>query len=147
MEITLRPVDGTNWYAVTQLSVSEQQRSFVASNAFSLAQAAYTPQACPLAIYAGEQPVGFLLYACDTDFDPPMWGLWRLMIDQAHQRKGYGRRALVLLLEQLEKAQGHVPFFTSADPENGPAIALYESMGFHNTGKLVEGELLLIRNL
>ena len=69
------------------------------------------------------------------------------MIDKKHQRKGYGRRALTLLLEKLAQEKGHVPFYTSAKPENEPAIAFYESMGFCNTGQLLDGEILLIREL
>ncbi len=147
MEITLRPVDRSNWYAVTKLSVADSQRSFVAPNVFSLAQAAYTPRTYPLAIYAGGRLVGFVMYAYDEDFDPPMWGMWRLMIDKDHQGQGYGRRALALLLEQLAAEKGHVPFYTSAEPDNARAIALYEAMGFQNTGELVDGEVLLIRRL
>ena len=69
------------------------------------------------------------------------------MIDKKHQRKGYGRRALTLLLEKLAQEKGHVPFYTSAKPENESAIAFYESMGFCNTGQLLDGEILLIREL
>ena len=147
MALTLRPVDASNWYAVASLSVNESQKGFVATNAFSLAQAAYTPDAYPLAVCADGAPVGFILYCYDRDFQPPMWGMWRLMIDKEHQRKGYGRRALGLLLKKLAAEKGHVPFYTSAEPENAPAIALYESMGFRNTGKLIDGEILLIREL
>lgn len=147
MELTLNPVDASNWYAVVSLCVDESQKGFVATNAFSLAQAAYTPDAYPLAICADGKPVGFILYCYDRDFQPPMWGMWRLMIDKKHQRKGYGRRALTLLLENLSAAKGHMPFYTSADPENTPAIALYESMGFCNTGKILDGEILMIREL
>ncbi len=147
MDLTLCPVDASNWYAVVSLCVDESQRGFVAANAFSLAQAAYTPDAYPLAVCADGEPVGFILYGYDRDFQPPMWGMWRLMIDKKHQRKGYGRRALTLLLEKLAQEKGHVPFYTSAKPENEPAIAFYESMGFCNTGQLLDGEILLIREL
>ena len=62
MDLTLCPVDASNWYAVVSLCVDESQRGFVAANAFSLAQAAYTPDAYPLAVCADGEPVGFILY-------------------------------------------------------------------------------------
>lgn len=70
------------------------------------------------------------------------------MIDKKHQRKGYGTsRAYAFAGKAGAMEKGHVPFYTSAKPENESAIAFYESMGFCNTGQLLDGEILLIREL
>ncbi len=147
MEITLCPVSSSDWLAVVKLSVADSQRHFIASNAFSLAQAAYTPNVYPLSIYAGNMLIGFAMYGYDQDFQPPMWGIWRFMIDQRYQKQGYGRQALSSLLQKLAAERGHGTVYISAVPENTVAIALYESAGFRRTGELIEGEVLLTISL
>ena len=64
------------------------QRSFVAPNAVSIAEAHFNPGHWMRAIYADGQPVGFVL-----TFDDPSEGyfLWRFMIAAGHQRRGIGR--------------------------------------------------------
>jgi GNAT superfamily N-acetyltransferase len=94
--VRLQSVVRENWRSVIGLQVREDQKSFVASNLYSLAQAAYQPEFKPMAIYANEQLVGFSLYGCET---PETAWIVRLMIDQAHQRNGYGRAALNFILD------------------------------------------------
>ena len=48
---------------------------------YSLAQAFVQPECIPLALYAENKPVGFVMYALDED-DHEYW-IYRLMIDKA----------------------------------------------------------------
>ena len=89
--VTLRTVTSANVYAVLRLRTTKAQEQFVATNAASLAEAAYNRRAWPRAIYADETPVGFVMLYDDPD--KAEYFLWRLMVDQRYQRLGFGRRA------------------------------------------------------
>jgi diamine N-acetyltransferase len=61
--VTLREITSSNETAVHALRVAPEQDRFVSSVATSLHEAEATPRARPWhrAIYAGEQPVGFVM--------------------------------------------------------------------------------------
>ena len=63
MKIEFRSIDRTNYNQCIELNVNDNQKRFVASNQFSLVQAAYEPLLYPLAIYNEEQMIGFILYS------------------------------------------------------------------------------------
>ena len=64
----------------------------MAPNSVSIAQAYFEPKAWFRAVYADEEPVGFVMV--HEDPDEPEYFLWRLMIDEEHQGNGFGRRVL-----------------------------------------------------
>ncbi len=138
--IQLRPIDRDNWLAVVKLRVSESQKDFVAANVYSLAQAKAQPECVPLAVYDGDEPVGFVMYCLDED-DKEYW-IYRLMIDKAHQGKGYGRQAMKLVLAEIAKDERHHRVFISFEPDNAAARSLYESMGFRPDGRFIDGEIV-----
>ena len=47
----------------------DHQKDYVASNAFSLVQAAYEEGLYPLGIYDGNEMIGFLLYDYDEELE------------------------------------------------------------------------------
>jgi diamine N-acetyltransferase len=145
MDVRLRNIDRSNWEACVRLQVLPEQQGFVALNAYSLAQAAYEPDACPMGIYSEGELAGFIMWDFDSELN--MWGMCRLMVDQKLQGKGIGRAAVEKLLALVTAKIGHIPFYTSAEPENVTAIHLYEQLGFQNTGRLIDGEVLLIIQL
>lgn len=145
VNLTLKEINADNWEECITLSVSELQKDFVADNAYSLLQSKYVVDQYPLAIYDGEDMVGFVMYG--IDLESKRMEMSRLMIDQIHQGKGYGRTATRLLLERLTLAYGSIELFTSAEPENERAIGLYESLGFEKTGEIMWGEVVLKRQL
>ena len=140
--IVLRAIDGYNFRRITELSVTEEQKGFVASNVYSLAQAYAMPECRPLAVYEGMEPVGFVMYALDAD-DQEYW-IYRFMIDRRFQRRGYGRQALRLLIERIRaEAPDRRALYISCEPENAAALALYTSFGFVPDGRVVDGETVL----
>lgn len=143
--ITLREISRQNLDQILALEVSPLQRGFVASNAKSLAQALiYSDVAWYRAIYNGDTPVGFLM-TDETPGQPPF--LWRLMIDKAHQRQGYGHLALSALCHRL-KQQGTAFLETSCVPDSAGPTAFYQRYGFALTGKIEDdGEVTLRRLL
>ncbi len=142
MTIEFREITKDNWAACVRLKVREDQKGFVAANAVSLVQSHYEPGWQPYAVYAGETMVGFVMYSAVKD---PEWGYWilRVMIDEAHQGKGYGRAAMVEILRRLQARPDSDEVFISYQPQNTAAERLYLSLGFEKTGRVVDGELVL----
>jgi len=140
--VSLVEIDRHNYLSILDLSVSEEQRAFVASNLYSLAQAYAQPECVPLALYAENKPVGFAMYCLDES-DREYW-IYRLMIDQRYQRRGYGREAMLLLIERIRCLldENHNRIFISFEPENETAKALYESLGFVPDGRVEYGEVV-----
>jgi len=139
--ITLREITPANWRECINLAVKESQKTFVAPNVFSLAQAKIYPSYTPLAIYHDDEMVGFTLYGIDPD-DNQM-GISRLMIDQRYQGKGYGRAAMTQLLGIIRQDASLHAVYLSFEPENKNAEALYLSLGFKHTGEVEGGELVM----
>ena len=139
MEVELRSITSATVRAICALEVAADQRSFVAPNAVSIAEAHFTPGHWMRAIYAEGQPVGFVL-----TFDEPSEGhfLWRFMIAEGYQRRGIGRRAMEQVLEHWRDL-GVTSARTSVVPSNTGATGLYESLGFRLTGEEEDGELVM----
>lgn len=128
MNIEFRQIDRTNYNECIELTVSEEQKRYVAPNMFSLVQAAYEPNLYPLGIYVDNKMVGFILY----DFDDELsgWSMSRFMIDIKYQNQGIGKVALKSFLKFFIDKFGKVKLYTSAEVDNQVAIALYEQFGF-----------------
>ncbi len=137
-EVSLREVTPENFDAITSMRVREDQKNFVASNVFSLAQARVFPHRYPSAVYADETPVGFLMSAYWEERQQH-W-IFRLMIAAEHQGKGYGRAAMRLLIERMRAIPGCRQIYISYESENAVARGLYASLGFGVTGEFVSGE-------
>ncbi|WP_290441087.1 GNAT family N-acetyltransferase [Clostridium algidicarnis] len=69
-----------------------------------------------------------------------MGRMCRLMIDKKFQGKGYGRIAVLRLLDLIKEKYGEIKFYTSIEPENIVAQKLYESIGFKKTGEIMWDE-------
>ena len=81
--ITLREITAETVWPIMKLDVADNQKSFVAPNANSIAEAYFSKEAWFRAIYAGEEPVGFVMLHIDEK--KPEFFLWRLMIASEHQ--------------------------------------------------------------
>ena len=92
MVVSLRAITAETVRQITNLSVSPEQQRFVASNAVSLAQALFSPDAWYRAIYADDSPAGFVMvYDESLRASPPVnpqVGLWRFMVDTQFQGQG-----------------------------------------------------------
>jgi diamine N-acetyltransferase len=136
--VTLRDITRANWRACVALTPAPAQEHFVASNAVSLAQAAYEPGWTPQGIYAGEVMVGFIMYGLTAE-DPAHWVL-RLMVVQRHQRQGYGHAALAEAIQRMTARPDCHEIAISYEFDNEVARALYLSLGFRETGETIEDE-------
>jgi diamine N-acetyltransferase len=137
-DVTLREITGETVRAVCRLEVAPEQRGYVAPNAVSIAQAHFEPKAWFRAVYAGEEPVGFVMLFEDTE--KPEYYLWRFMVAAEHQGKGYGKRALDLVVERVRGLPGATELLSSyVRGEHGPQ-GFYLGYGFEETGEVEEGE-------
>ncbi len=136
--IELREITKHNFLECINLTVADDQRNFVASNMYSLAEAKADRARIPLAIYAGDVMVGFIMYLLDDTGETGE--IERLMVGSQHQRCGYGRAAMLEVIDRLRNTPGCVRAITSFDPENAAADALHYSLGFRRTGLVVAGE-------
>ncbi len=143
MNLTLRPIDKENWKECARLEVNPEQREYVASNPFSLAQAAYEPDHALWGIYDGERMVGFSMTSIDREQSPVHHWISRFMIDRREQGKGYGKAAFRLVADSLLSAYGCKELRLSVHPANANAIHVYEQYGFRATGELLEGEQVM----
>ena len=139
-QVTLRPVDSKNWRDVARLKVAQDQREFVAEPCYYLALCHYGDLWRPLAIYLGEQVIGFMMWAVDPD-DGSCW-LGGILIDQGHQGQGYGRRAVQTAMDQLAQAHGHQHFALSYNPSNAVARHVYKTLGFVETDEWEDAEVV-----
>lgn len=143
--VSLRPLTDENRGATEALVVAPEQRRFVSGVRESLEEAAEHPgaQALYWAIYADETPVGFVMIA-DEVVSPDYVAhfLWKLLIDERYQRRGYGAAALDLVVDYFRE-RGVGTILTSAVPGDGSPIAFYEGYGFVRTGELHGDEVML----
>jgi len=135
--IDLRHITMDNFRKCIELSVAEHQKGFVASNMYSLAEAMADGVSNPRAIYAGGQMVGFVMYCFDPEDGTGY--IDRLMVAADHQRRGYGRAAMMEVIGRLRATPGCRRIRTSFAPANSAAEALYESLGFRKTGEIIAG--------
>ena len=133
MDINLRKIDRSNYQECIDLKVAQSQVRYVAPNMFSLVQAAYEPDMCPLGVYNKGKMIGFILYDFDRDLNG--WSMSRFMIDEKYQNSGFGKRALEVFLDYFKENHKSDEIYTSAETDNNVAISLYENFGFKNIGK------------
>ena len=154
--VNLRKITHANLVECIKLKVSKEQEGFVDSNVESLAEAYASITnggfATPYAVYDGDSMVGFTMYtyfdkqgAYDiTDlpapYTTPSYYVWRILIDKAHQRKGYGRQTIEAVIDEIKtKPYGEASrIYTSWRPDNIGSKTLFTSLGFEETGE-VEG--------
>lgn len=132
--VELREITKENYEECLNLNIADSQKNFVSSTAHSLAQAwVYYDTAFPFAIYANNVMVGFIMLGYYT--------LWKFMIDEKHQNKGYGKKALKLGIEYLVNRFKVKEVYTAYYATNRIARDLYASVGFCETGEIVGNEV------
>ena len=145
MSIYLKDIDENNLEECILLTTNKDGKhyvfeEFVASNAFSIAQSKVQKGWIVKAIYHDDLMIGFVMYGYCYEYD--FYEICRFMIDHRYQGKGYGKLALGKIIEEMKKLEDCKDIYISFDPKNNIARSLYESLGFKDTGKALEEELL-----
>lgn len=142
--INFRAITEDNFDAIIRMKRPDDEH-FVASNAYSLAQAWLYRDAgdvYPFAIYDDDQPVGFMMLDEDAEDANAERCLiiWRIMFPVENQNKGYGTAAIREII-RLAKDSGKYDFLLiDYAPDNKIAEHVYTKLGFRPTGKFEYGE-------
>lgn len=131
--IHLKEIHKDNLTAFLKLEVHENQKDQVATNAISIAQGNYSDKAWFRGIYRNDTPVGFVMLS--LDYEKKTYWVHRYMIDKNHQGKGYGKAALIQIIEFMKTIPDIEEIILTYVPkkENG-ANLFYEKLGFVDTG-------------
>ena len=140
MRISLAEVSKKNYEVICDLEVTEEQENYVASNTWSLVEAAYNHGYSIRAICLDEEPVGLVMWVQDSASKA---SIWRFMIDKDYQKKGIGRMALGLALDEIKKNPFLKEIQICYNPQNPVAKSFYSSFGFVEFGMSSDGEDML----
>lgn len=139
--VNFRKITEENFDAIIKMKRPEGE-SFVVSNAASLAQAWLyrdNGDVFPFAIYNDDTIVGFMLLEEDMDEDELI--LWRIMISQEYEHKGYGTAAVILLIQYAKDAGKYKYLDLNCAHKNVVARHIYDKLGFQPTGRLSHGDV------
>lgn len=147
--VTLREITEETLLPVIRLSktLTDLQRTHVADNAVSIAQAHFSKYAWFRAIYADETPVGFVMLYIGPDDEqednPTVWFLWRLMVAGTYQKWSFGQKALDLVYDMVRQ-QGGKELIVSCHPGPDGPEGFYRRLGFVPNGKWYDEELGMV---
>ena len=127
--ITLTKLDAANWLEVSRLSVGEEQKVFFPiSNIYWIAISRYEEMTELYAIKNDDEIVG--LIGGGLDEDQKAGYINPIMIDKAHQRHGYAKEAMLLMIELLYDKFKTPQINLGHRKTNTVAGKMYESLGF-----------------
>jgi len=141
--IQLKKINKDNYRECLSLKVKEDQSKFVAPNTISLAQAyVFYEDALPYAIYNDEVMVGFIMLSYDKKDNS--YDIWRFMIDEKYQGKGYGKAAIISAIELIKENKDCHEISLSYVPGNTCAEEIYKKVGFKPTGEVDGIEIVML---
>ncbi len=133
--IRLLDVTEENWLEVARLSVNKEQKNFVAP-AIGILARGYVYRNCNsrIIVFADDDNIVGAALVRDLDEEPACYDLQEFMIDRRFQNKGYGTKALSLILELLAAERKYECVEVCVNKEDAPALHVYETAGFVDTG-------------
>lgn len=140
--IQLKEITKENLNPILKLSVSKEQEDQVAPNGVSIAQGTYSELAWFRGIFWNDTAVGFVMLS--LDHEKKEYWIWRYMIDKEHQRKGYGKAALLLVIDFMKTIPDIKEIILTYVPkEKNSADGFYKKLGFIDTGILEGHEVIM----
>jgi len=133
--IHLTEVTEENWLDIARLSVTEEQKCFLAP-AIGILARGYVYRNCNSHIFViadDRQIVGVALVRDFID-EPLGYDLQQFMIDRHFQNRGYGTKALKLILDFLKNDGRFNCVEVCVNKTDSPALHVYEKVGFVDTG-------------
>lgn len=138
--VSLFPVTRDNYEAICDLPLSEAQKPMLASNTWSLLEAAYNPGYQVRAIQADADLVGFMMWVPQSALRV---SIWRFMIALPHQGRGLGSLALQAAIREIAAEPAVRELEICYHPDNEGSRRLYARHGFVEQGLDEEGEDML----
>ena len=155
-KVALQQITSDTLRSVLKLNPGAVGERMVATNAWSIAQGAYSANAVPRAIMAGDVPVGFIMIY-DATIDPALAlqdevlagsvAIWRLMIDFQQQGKGYGEAAILEAARYAATRPDVTQIRLSYVPVEGNPSLFYEKLGFAETGEKDGVEIVMAQSI
>lgn len=141
--IRIKAVDAQNVLDVCELTTNQEDIGMateepICRNAISIAEAKYDAEMYPNAIYNNNVLIGFFMYK-RTESQAETANIYRFMVDDRFQQKGFEKKALEYILRGL-KIQGVKKVVLAIDSTNENLKNLYLSFGFHFTEKIDKTE-------
>ena len=135
--ITFREITSDNYSQVLNLKITPEQEvaKFVSPVVRSLADAWFYREegiTYPKAIYAKDDLVGFIMY--DLDPEAQQVFIWRFLIDQRYQGKGYGRQTIETVLAMAKEQAQMTKVVADYVDGNEPMKKILLDLGFEETG-------------
>jgi diamine N-acetyltransferase len=143
--VELRELTSENWLTCVNLELSEHQRRFLEPNAVSIAESRFRYWMLPLAIYADDEMVGFVMYSDERDPRSPRYWVHRLMIDARFQGRGYGEAAMLEVIRRIAAKPDGDELWIGYDRANTAARDFYVHLGFVEQGEAPWGRDLVAR--
>lgn len=145
MQLHFEPVCAKNRNESEKLQVFPEQYGFIESVSECLSEADEATQWKPIGIYNGTLLIGFAMYGYFPLPSPGRLWLDRLLIDKAHQGKGYGKASVIALLETMRKEYNSREIYLSVYGSNTAAVSMYRQIGFRFTGEYdTKGEKIMV---
>ncbi|MBM7837023.1 diamine N-acetyltransferase [Alkalihalobacillus xiaoxiensis] len=145
-KIVVKELSVETFYKCIELNLAEDQVDRIAPNVYSIAESKVNPFLTPYAIHLGDKVIGFVMTENDpNEIEERKYWIPRFMIDVAYQRKGYGNEAMKQFIESYKKNEDCCYIGLSTEPDNDSALQFYTSLGFVNTGEMLEeSEVILL---
>lgn len=131
-----------------KLKVLKNQKKHIETVYESIKEARKYKCWCPIGIKIDDKYVGFAMY-----------GLWikegkkgrvwldRFMIDRRYQNKGYSKKIMPLLIDEIKNKYNYDKLYLSVYEDNIIAINFYKKLGFVFNGETdINGELVMVKN-
>lgn len=134
--VHLKEITEDNFHDVIKLKVGSAQAKFVAPNVKSIAECwlyRENEDIFPYAVYnEHEEMVGFLLL--DLEEEKREYMIWRMMVDEKFQGKGYGRKIVEHVIERAKNDDGYDVLIADYIVGNTAMGKLLKTLGFEETG-------------
>lgn len=148
--IHLLPVDEKNSFLGNKVAVtSEQLRSNLVLAIPEAIQAAFGNEYSePYFICLNNEVIGYTALVFDQTIpnEEDRYWLWQFTIDKSYQNKGYGTKALEIVIEKFRNRA--VPIITlSTKSDNNSALRLYKKFGFTLTDEMNGDEVILKKHI
>ena len=134
--VSIRLLEKNEWKNILNLQVSITQKKFIETSAECLEDAmtnAYKIKWNFYGVYLEDKLIGFAMHGEQKIVMLSQTWLDRFMIDENYQGKGYGKKALQLIIAKLFMHYKCKKIHLSVCKENTCAIMLYQKLGFAKT--------------